>query len=67
MGTEWKTVSNDKPVFEGSDRKSGELKWTGTRSIWFGSNSVPGAIVEVYASADMQENSSATSSQPGTR
>ena len=56
MGTEWKAVSNDKDVFEGSERKSGELKWTGTRvDLVFGSNSVLRAIAEVYASADAQE------------
>ena len=40
MGTEWKAVSKDADVFEGRDRKTGELKWTGTRvDLVFGSNS----------------------------
>jgi catalase-peroxidase len=55
MGTEWKPVSNGE-VFEGRDRKSGELKWTGSRvDLVFGSNSVLRAIAEVYGSADAQE------------
>lgn len=55
MGTEWKAVSDDKDVFEGRDRKSGELKWTGTRvDLVFGSNSQLRAIAEVYGSADAQ-------------
>ncbi len=50
MGTEWKPVSNDDDVFEGRDRKTGELKWTGTRvDLVFGSNSQLRAIAEVYA------------------
>ena len=53
MGTEWKAVS--KEVFEGRDRKTGALKWTGTRSdLVFGSNSVLRAVAEVYGSADAQ-------------
>ena len=40
MGTEWKAVSKDADVFEGRDRKTGEVKWTGTRvDLIFGSNS----------------------------
>ena len=56
MGTEWKAVSDAKDVFEGRDRKTGELKWTGTRvDLIFGSNSQLRALAEVYASADGQE------------
>ncbi|MEJ1095834.1 MULTISPECIES: catalase/peroxidase HPI [unclassified Pseudoxanthomonas] len=56
MRTEWKAVSNDKNVFEGRDRKTGELKWTGTRAdLVFGSNSQLRALAEVYASSDAQE------------
>ena len=55
MGTEWKAVSNAKDVFEGRDRKTGKLKWTGTRAdLVFGSNSQLRALSEVYASADAQ-------------
>jgi catalase-peroxidase len=53
MGTEWKAVSQDADVFEGRDRKTGELKWTGTRvDLVFGSNSQLRALAEVYASSD---------------
>ncbi len=56
MGTEWKAVSDDKDIFEGRDRKTGELKWTGTRvDLIFGSNSQLRALAEVYASSDSQE------------
>jgi len=56
MGTEWKPVSQDADVFEGSDRKTGKVKWTGTRvDLIFGSNAQLRAIAEVYASADGQE------------
>ena len=54
MRTEWKPTS-DENVFEGHDRKSGELKWTGTRvDLVFGSNSELRALAEVYGSADAQ-------------
>ncbi len=54
MGTEWKATS-DENVFEGHDRKSGKLKWTGTRvDLVFGSNSELRALAEVYGSADAQ-------------
>jgi catalase-peroxidase len=54
MGTEWKATS-DENVFEGHDRKSGELKWTGTRvDLIFASNSELRALAEVYGSADAQ-------------
>jgi catalase-peroxidase len=56
MGTEWKAVSKDADVFEGRDRKTGELKWTGTRvDLIFGSNSQLRALAEVYGSADAQK------------
>jgi len=56
MGTEWKTVSKDADVFEGRDRKTGKVKWTGTRvDLIFGSNSQLRALAEVYACEDSQE------------
>ncbi len=56
MGTEWKATSDAKDVFEGRDRATGELKWTGTRvDLVFGSNSQLRALAEVYGSADAQE------------
>jgi catalase-peroxidase len=56
MGTEWKAVSKKEDIFEGRDRKTGELKWTGTRvDLVFGSNSVLRALSEVYGSADGHE------------
>jgi catalase-peroxidase len=56
MGTEWKAASNDDDNFEGRDRKTGELKWTGTRvDLVFGSHSVLRALSEVYGSSDGQE------------
>ncbi|WP_281085471.1 catalase/peroxidase HPI [Methanosarcina acetivorans] len=56
MGTEWKAVSDVKDIFEGCDRKTGEVKWTGTRvDLIFGSNSQLRALAEVYGSADAQE------------
>ncbi len=56
MGTEWKAVSDAKEVFEGRDRRTGEVKWTGTRvDLIFGSNSQLRALAEVYASADAQK------------
>ena len=55
MGTQWKAVSDAKEVFEGHDRKTGKLKWSGTRvDLVFGSNSQLRALAEVYASADAQ-------------
>jgi len=55
MGTEWKAASDAKDVFEGRDRKTGALKWTGTRvDLVFGSNSLLRALAEVYASSDAQ-------------
>jgi catalase-peroxidase len=56
MGTEWKPVSDAQEAFEGRDRKTGELKWTGTRvDLIFGSNSQLRAVAEVYGSSDAQE------------
>jgi catalase-peroxidase len=56
MGTEWKPSAEDEDVFEGYDRKSGELKWTGTRAdLIFGANSQLRAIAEVYACEDAKE------------
>ena len=55
MNTEWKAVSDVKDVFEGRDRKTGEVKWTGTRvDLIFGSNSQLRALAEVYGSKDAQ-------------
>lgn len=55
MGTEWKALSKDEDLFEGRDRKTGELKWTGTRvDLVFGSNSQLRAVAEVYGSSDSQ-------------
>jgi len=56
MSTEWKAASEDKDLFEGSDRKTGKPKWTATRvDLVFGSNSELRALAEVYATADSQE------------
>jgi catalase-peroxidase len=56
MGTEWKAVSKDADVFEGCDRKTGQVKWTGTRvDLIFGSNSQLRALAEVYGSSDAQK------------
>jgi catalase-peroxidase len=56
MGTEWKAVSDARDIFEGRDRKTGEVKWTGTRvDLIFGSNSQLRALAEVYGSADAQK------------
>ena len=53
MGTTWKAVSEAEDVFEGRDRRTGELKWTGTRvDLVFGSNAQLRALSEVYASSD---------------
>jgi catalase-peroxidase len=55
MGTEWKPASPEAATFEGRDRVTGELKWTGTRvDLVFGSNSVLRALAEVYGSSDGQ-------------
>ena len=55
MDTAWKAASNDKELYEGSDRATGEAKWTATRSdLVLGSNAELRAIAEVYGSADAQ-------------
>jgi catalase-peroxidase len=56
MSTTWKATSEDEDVFEGRDRATGELKWTGTRvDLIFGSNSQLRALAEVYGCEDSQE------------
>jgi catalase-peroxidase len=56
MGTEWKEASEAGDLFEGRDRKTGKVKWTGTRvDLVFGSNSQLRALAEVYACKDAQE------------
>ena len=53
MSTEWKATSDAQDMFEGRDRKTGKVKWTGTRAdLVFGSNSQLRALAEVYAAAD---------------
>jgi catalase-peroxidase len=53
FGTTWKATSDAQDIFEGRDRKTGELKWTGTRiDLIFGSNTELRAIAEVYACND---------------
>jgi len=54
-GTEWKAASGAKDVFEGRDRRTGEVRWTGTRvDLVFGSHSELRALAEVYGSSDAQ-------------
>ena len=56
MGAEWKPVSEARDVFEGRERTTGNVKWTGTRvDLVFGSNSQLRALAEVYAGADAKE------------
>jgi catalase-peroxidase len=56
MSTEWKPSSTEEGVYEGHDRATGEMKWTGTRvDLVFGSNSQLRAIAEAYASEDSKE------------
>lgn len=55
LGTKWRAASDAQDVFEGRDRKTGDVKWTGTRvDLIFGSNSELRALAEVYASEDAQ-------------
>ena len=55
MGTTWKEAQDDESIFEGHDRATGNLKWTGTRvDLIFGSNSQLRALAEVYGCADSQ-------------
>jgi catalase-peroxidase len=56
MSTTWKSASETEDVFEGRDRTTGELKWTGTRAdLIFGSNSLLRAVAEVYGCEDSKE------------
>jgi catalase-peroxidase len=56
MSTTWKATSEDEDVFEGRDRATDKLKWTGTRvDLIFGSNSQLRALAEVYAFGDSHE------------
>jgi catalase-peroxidase len=56
MNTVWKPITEKEETFEGHDRKSGEVKWTGTRvDLIFGSNSQLRALAEVYAQNDSKE------------
>jgi catalase-peroxidase len=56
LGTTWKATSDEQDLFEGRDRNSNELKWTGTRAdLIFGSNSELRALAEVYGSEDSEE------------
>ena len=56
IATEWAPVSESEDLFEGRDRSSGELRWTGSRcDLVFGSNSQLRAISEVYGSDDAEE------------
>jgi len=56
MSTTWKAASEDEDVFEGRNRATGELKWTGTRvDLIFGSNSQLRALAEVYGCEDSRE------------
>ena len=57
MSTEWKATSAAEDVFEGSDRATDEVKWTGTAvDLLFGSNSQLRAIAEAYACDDAQHS-----------
>ena len=68
MGVAWRPTSAANELYEGRDRKTGALKWTGDRvDLVFGSNSQLRALVEVYAQNGGQQSLSATSSPPGTR
>ena len=56
MDIEWKAINEDREIFQGTSRATGEPKWTGTRAdLVFGSNSILRAIAEVYASSDGEE------------
>jgi len=56
MDTKWQSSTTSKDVFEGRDRKTGEIRWTASRvDLVFGSSSQLRAIAEVYASGDAQE------------
>jgi catalase-peroxidase len=56
IGTEWKGSASDKNVYEGRDRKTGQVKWTGTNvDLVFGYNSQLRALAELYAQEDSKE------------
>ena len=56
MNTQWKATDDSNELFAGSDRASGEVKYTATRAdLVFGSNAVLRALAEVYASSDAHE------------
>ena len=56
MNTEWSAASSSQDEFEGRDRQSGEVKWTGTRvDLVFGSNSELRALAELYGCDDEEE------------
>ena len=56
MDIKWKEVSKKEDIFQGKDRKTNKVKWTGTRAdLIFGSNSQLRALAEVYATDDSQE------------
>jgi len=56
MGTDWTPANDTETLFEGKDRKSGEVKWTASRmDLVFGSNSQLRSIAEVYGASDAQE------------
>jgi catalase-peroxidase len=56
FGTTWNSTSSDQQAFEGRDRKTGAVKWTGTRvDLICGSNTELRAIAEVYACSDSQD------------
>jgi len=56
LNTSWKAISKNEDLFEGSNRETGDLLWTGTRvDLIFGSNSELRAIAEIYASEDSKE------------
>ncbi len=56
FGTTWRATSDNQKIFEGRDRKTGQVKWTGTRvDLIFGSNSELRAIAEVYGCEDSKD------------
>jgi len=56
MSTKWESTTEDKDVFNGLDRETGEQKWTATRvDLVFGSNAQLRALAELYASDDSKE------------
>ena len=68
MGTEWKADSEAKDLFEGRDRKTGKVKWTGTRvDLVFGSDARLRRSAKSMAVRTDAKNSCTTSSRPGTK